>query len=373
MVKAPDRIDYSRLAETVFSRDNVRTLSALVVGAGALGSEVVKTLGLVGLGSVRIADPDIVERSNLTRSVLLRVEESTGTPKATALAGAAQRLFPDTEFVPLSLAIADAGLRHASESAILFSCVDSDLARLEIAYISNKLQVPVADAGLGGANYSEGRVSYFPGIDGACYACLMTERRRRELLGFWDARSSPCSGAFDKSSGRVFPSTPTMAAIVAAMQVEIGLRRLTAQRRGAPVAALMVAVALDPQTRLEEIGLHRSPSCPLHEHGGVLTPAPSAQTAVRDFLDGDSVLELDWPICARARCLQCAFRWMPMLRLARFRREGACPRCGSGRLLGQQVIRTIDRKSEWAEYTLAALGLPDHHLLTIHSGEELVA
>ena len=39
----------------------------LVIGAGALGNEVVKNLALLGMGRVVVVDMDTVEASNLSR------------------------------------------------------------------------------------------------------------------------------------------------------------------------------------------------------------------------------------------------------------------------------------------------------------------
>ena len=44
----------------------------LVIGAGALGNEVLKNLALLGVGHIAIADQDHVELSNLSRSILFR-------------------------------------------------------------------------------------------------------------------------------------------------------------------------------------------------------------------------------------------------------------------------------------------------------------
>src|SRR5947209_10671168 len=54
---------------------------ALVIGAGALGNEILKNLALLGVGNVFVADLDRVENANLSRSVLFR-EEDCGQPKA---------------------------------------------------------------------------------------------------------------------------------------------------------------------------------------------------------------------------------------------------------------------------------------------------
>ena len=44
----------------------------LVVGAGALGNELLKNLALLGVGTIVVIDLDAVENSNLSRCVLFR-------------------------------------------------------------------------------------------------------------------------------------------------------------------------------------------------------------------------------------------------------------------------------------------------------------
>lgn len=105
--------DYSRLEQTLFAPASVRSLHALVVGAGALGNEVVKALGLLGVGAITIVNPDFVEPSNLTRSIFLR-HAAPGAGKAVSLAASAAALFPDTRFNALAAEIADVGLRLVS-------------------------------------------------------------------------------------------------------------------------------------------------------------------------------------------------------------------------------------------------------------------
>ena len=47
----------------------------LVIGAGALGNEILKNLALLGFRRVAIVDMDSIEESNLSRSVLYRAED----------------------------------------------------------------------------------------------------------------------------------------------------------------------------------------------------------------------------------------------------------------------------------------------------------
>src|SRR5215218_7184502 len=66
----------------------------LVIGAGALGNEIIKNLALLGVGNLFIADMDKIENSNLSRSVLYRASDN-GADKATAAAAAAHDIYPD--------------------------------------------------------------------------------------------------------------------------------------------------------------------------------------------------------------------------------------------------------------------------------------
>ena len=366
--------DYSRLEKTIFERSRIRTLKTLVVGAGALGNEVVKTLGLLGVGRIAIVDPDVVEASNLTRSVLFRTPEALGRNKAIALTEAAERLFPDTSMIGIGREIADLGFQEINSADIVFSCLDSDLARLETAYISTKLDLPVVDAGLGMENYSHGRTNYFPGRRAACFGCRLTAQRRRELLTLWDSAARPCGVNTAEAEGGGYPSTPTMAAVVGAMQVELGLRRLLGGKSRDPDGATTVEISFNPAPKLETFSVPLGQDCPFHEDPGVLIPGPEPPSAltVQGLLDraengGDRgvVLVLDWPICTRARCRDCGFSWPPMQRLATVRRRGRCPGCGSREIQEQETIRSVDRKSPWASVTLAELGLPNRHLHTI--------
>ena len=53
----------------------------LIIGAGGLGSPVAMYLAAAGVGTIGIADSDVIERSNLQRQVLYHSSE-TGLYKA---------------------------------------------------------------------------------------------------------------------------------------------------------------------------------------------------------------------------------------------------------------------------------------------------
>ncbi len=372
LTPAAEAVDYSRLADTPLARDRVGALQTVVVGAGALGNEAAKALGLLGVGQVLVVDPDLVEPSNLTRSVLFRTPGAVGRNKSDALTEASSGLFPDTRWRSLAAEFADVGFQELAAADLIFGCVDNDMARLEMAYAASKLERPVCDGGLGGAAASRGRVSWFPGYGGACASCRLRGQTRRELLTQWEAPRHPCWGDAESEQTGFLPSTPTMAAIVGSMQVEIGLKRILAGREES-AESLSIDIDLAGPMRLETIAVQRSQSCPFHgDAEGVLLPA-SAGATFREILDSVSnaspderaVMVLDWPVCTDADCTDCGHHWQPLRRASAFRRSGLCPRCGSRYVEDRSTIRRIDVDSPWVDRTPAEMGLPASHLHTV--------
>ncbi len=58
-----------------WDQERLAQSKVLVIGAGALGNEILKNLALLGVGNVFVADLDRIENSNLSRSVLFREED----------------------------------------------------------------------------------------------------------------------------------------------------------------------------------------------------------------------------------------------------------------------------------------------------------
>lgn len=55
-----------------------------VVGAGAIGCELLKNFALVGLGNIIVTDMDVIEKSNLNRQFLFRPWDVQKTKSSTA-------------------------------------------------------------------------------------------------------------------------------------------------------------------------------------------------------------------------------------------------------------------------------------------------
>jgi adenylyltransferase/sulfurtransferase len=284
----------------------------LVAGIGALGSEVVKNLGLIGCEAVFLADADVLENKNIARSVLLREGAAIGQSKVSYALDQLQTWFPQTRWNGMPVEIADVEPEQFLKAEVLFSCVDTDLARTEIAALAARYRLPVCDAGMGGVSTRVGRVSWFPSVDSAaCFACLLSSVRRAELFSLWESDVHAC-WARERNEQRTWTSTATMASIVAGFQVEIALSA-TKHTKG----SFSVHFDLDRAPLSQTIQHSRSLGCPLHvEMSGAV-----------------------FPICTLAECSTCGKQFSPHRRIAWVRRWGACPFCNGRELIIRDSLR----------------------------------
>jgi molybdopterin/thiamine biosynthesis adenylyltransferase len=299
---------------TVFRR-------VLVVGIGALGSELVKNLGLLNCERVFVADPDRLEEKNIARSLLMR-DGAPGESKVNHAIAKLQASFPRTEWHGAVEEIADVAPEEFEHAEMLFSCVDTDLARMEIAALAARYRLPVCDAGLGGMSTRVGRVSWFPaGERAACFACLLGERRRAELMSTWESTIHACWAGSDTEE-RAWTSTPTMASVVAGLQAEFALSSAVKE-----TVAFSVHLDLDGNAIARRIRHGRSTGCPLHEE-----------------VDG-----VVFPMCTLAECRTCGKEFSPNRRVAWVRRRGACPSCGSRSLMVRNECAVKGAGQQWVK------------------------
>src|SRR5690606_35828809 len=79
----------------------LETASVLVVGAGGLGSPAAYYLAAAGVGQLRIADDDAVERSNLQRQIL-HVDADVGMSKVESASTRLSALNPRVGLDPVA-------------------------------------------------------------------------------------------------------------------------------------------------------------------------------------------------------------------------------------------------------------------------------
>jgi adenylyltransferase/sulfurtransferase len=200
-----------------WQQETVRNATVLVIGAGALGNEVLKNLALMGIGNLIIADFDTIEDSNLSRSVLFRAKDR-GRRKVDAAADAVKELNPDVKVKTFHGDINhQLGLGVFRHVDAIVGCLDNREARLSIDRFSQAIGKPWVD---GAIQELMGIVRVFWPGRGANYESTLSERDY-QIIGL--RYSCPALARQNILQGKV-PTTPTSASIVAAFQSQEALK-----------------------------------------------------------------------------------------------------------------------------------------------------
>lgn len=144
----------------------------LVVGAGGLGSPVLYYLAAAGVGTIGIADYDVVSSTNLNRQILYK-EADLGKKKATAAAAALRQFNHEIAIIEFPDKLDEQGLKGIiNDFNLVVSCVDSLLTRLWIEKLAKDQDIPLVEAGI------EGFSGFVLSIkkDTACLGCIIGEK-----------------------------------------------------------------------------------------------------------------------------------------------------------------------------------------------------
>lgn len=355
---------YSRLRLISWWRqEKLAAARVLVVGAGALGNEAIKNLALLGIGTIHVIDLDKVEPSNLSRSVLFRASDG-GRSKAEVAAERAVEINPDVIVRPIrGDVITDVGLGLFADVDVVIGCLDNREARLWVNRQCWKVGTPWVDAGI---QEIQGVVKVFVPPDSACYECAMT-RRDYELLNL--RYSCPLLRREDILAGKV-PTAPTIASMMAALQVQEALKLI----HGMEVAAGCAMVYSGVGNQFYTTKLPFRDDCLSHEH----YPAPSPVdlghrstvenlfAAARSILGGSLSLILDRDVVDAIDCPRCGWRrevHRPRTHVTIA--ESLCPTCQEP--ARPEIRSAVEEDSPLASRPLADLGIPPYDILRIDS------
>jgi molybdopterin-synthase adenylyltransferase len=152
----------------------LRDATALVIGAGGLGSPALLYLAAAGIGRLVVSDFDTVDITNLQRQVLF-ASDDVGQPKAEVAAARLAALNPDTEVVPINARLAGEALADAvAEADVVLDCCDNFGTRFAVNAACVAARKPLVS---GAVIRFEGQFAVFRADrDGApCYRCLWEE------------------------------------------------------------------------------------------------------------------------------------------------------------------------------------------------------
>ncbi|MEL7497204.1 MAG: ThiF family adenylyltransferase [Planctomycetota bacterium] len=367
---------YSRLRLIGWwDQHKIANAKILVVGAGALGNEVLKNLALLGIGQVYLIDFDEIQDSNLTRSVLFR-SHHRGQPKSNVAAKAAMELNPDCQIYPMyGNVLTDIGLGLIHDVNLVICCVDNREARLWINRMCWKATTPWIDGGIQEIN---GVAKVFMPPDGSCYECAMTENDYRLISLRY---SCPLLRQEDIQQGKV-PTAPTIASIIGGMQVQEALKLI----HDLPAATGQALVFNGAANKFYKTNFVRREDCLSHEtYEGIIPISLSSNASASEMfaevvrllssshpdLNRDDLrLQLDRDFLTALVCRSCASSRPvnePMCKVGSS--EGVCPDCQ--RPLQPETVCEVEAIDELAERSLADLGIPPYDIIKVsHQDDE---
>jgi adenylyltransferase/sulfurtransferase len=338
----------------------------VVVGAGALGNELLKNLALLGVGRTVVIDLDRVENSNLARSVLYRPSD-IGSMKAVVAARAMTLIDPSARSLGLVADVtSDVGLGVFAWADVILGGLDNRAARLFVNRAARLLDKTWID---GGIESIQGTARVFdPADDSPCYECTISDADWRAL-----SRRQSCNplSAEQMAAGHT-PTTPTISSILAGVQVQEMVKHLhglpTIHGRGWNFAG--------ETCESFTIEYQRRPTCQAHERFDDLIDLgnTSSQTRVSDLIDvasnvlgSRSRVDFGREIVLDARCV-CGRGFAPRKSVESLRKTRLCD-CGGD----VKVLRsTHEPTHELLSMTLPELGLPGFDILRIRQGPTLV-
>ena len=350
-----------------WDQERLRRACALVVGAGALGNEVLKSLALVGVGHLIVVDFDVIEPANLTRSVLFRARDR-GRPKAEVAAEAVRELNPDLLVTVISGNVLTAvGLGVFRDADVVVGCLDNREARLWVNRSCWKVSTPWVDGGIQELN---GVVQVFTPPESPCYECGMTENDYR-LINL--RYSCPLLRQEDLTAGRV-PTVPTIASLIGGLQAQEALKLI----HGIPVAGGEAFVFNGVVSQSYRTRLPRREDCLSHETYAtpIELPLQACRHTAADLFSevrqhlgaNDLQLSLDRDLVVSLACQRCGVqeRVLQPLALVGMRRA-VCPQCGE--LSRPEIVHAVEANSALAHESLASLGIPAYDIVRVAGRE----
>ncbi len=207
---------HSRSEAAGYVTETLSSAKVLVVGAGALGQNVILDLALSGIGWLAVVDFDQFERHNITRSPyypLPKESERFGIFKARVIAHKAVRQMTVADR-PARFSYAVKAIQQVGDLAVhwadvVVSAVDTISAR---AYLAERCRIhakPMVEAGF--HRFQLSLAVFGPDVEEPCFRCITRDRE-----GVFSCRAY----ATEAERQGVTPAVQNGAAALAALQAE---------------------------------------------------------------------------------------------------------------------------------------------------------
>jgi molybdopterin/thiamine biosynthesis adenylyltransferase len=350
-----------------WDQKKLQVARVLVVGAGALGNEILKNLALLGFERIVVVDLDRIEESNLSRAILFNSED-VGSFKAEAVARSLQKIAPQARVQPLvANVVQDCGLGLFAWSDVIVAGLDNREARLWINRCAWKMNRPWIDGAIEGIN---GVARVFVAGAAPCYECTLGETDWKLL----EQRMS-CNLLLREANteGKV-ATTPTISSVIAGIEVQEAVKLL----HGMPTLAGSGFVFEGLNHTSYKVKYTANPDCMSHftfadvvelpQRSSELTLEGLRQRGAKDLGSADVVVEFSRDIVHELECPQCGTKEEQFVPVGSIRYdEGRCPRDGQMRVV--KAIHSYSGSESFGGRTLDKVGLPLYDVFSVRSAE----
>jgi molybdopterin/thiamine biosynthesis adenylyltransferase len=360
-----------------WDQQKLRNAKVLVVGAGALGNEIVKNLALLGIGNVLIADMDTIENSNLSRSVLYRKKDN-GRPKSQIAAAAAKEIYPDIKVHHFNgNVVYDLGVGVFRWADVIIGGLDNREARLSINRNSWKCSKPWIDGAIqqidGVARVFIPETHPLGQPTAPCYECTMSQTDWK-LLQL--RRSCNLLSKSEMEAGKT-PTTPTISSIIAGVQCQEAVKILHGMETIAGKGWVFNGLTAD--SYLTEF--QRKQDCYSHDSLEQIIPmdwsadqtiVSEALAEARRRLGPAAELELARDVLEKLVCPSCHREETLFTSLGKIKSQmAACPHCPDVR---REVVTfyKIRGTESFLEKTLAQIGVPPLDILIARTADRAI-
>jgi molybdopterin/thiamine biosynthesis adenylyltransferase len=359
---------YSRLRLIPWwEQEKIARCRLLVIGAGALGNEILKNAALLGFTQVVVVDMDRIEKSNLSRAVMFRAED-VGEFKAEVAARAYRSLAPEASLHPLvANVIHGCGLGLFEWSDVILAGLDNREARLWINRSAWKVNRPWIDGAIEGIN-GVARV-FLPG-EAPCYECTLGEVDWELLQKRMSCNLLTLESAVE---GKV-PTTPTISSIIAGVEVQEAVKLIhglpTLASKGLIFEGMNHSSYVVEYTANEDCMSHYTLPKIVHlpETSGELTLEELRRRAQSDLKSSEVAIEFSRDVLQKFVCPSCEQEE------ELYRPAGSVPferaACRTDDQLRSVIsLHSYSGENELGKRRLSALGLPPLDVFTARSGE----
>jgi molybdopterin/thiamine biosynthesis adenylyltransferase len=350
-----------------WDQKKLQAARVLVIGAGALGNEILKNLALLGFERIVVVDLDRIEESNLSRTILFSSAD-VGAFKAEAAARSLKKIAPTARVRSLvANVVQNCGLGLFAWSDLIIAGLDNREARLWINRCAWKMNRPWIDGAIEGIN---GVARAFLAGQAPCYECTLGETDWKLL----EQRMS-CNLLLREANteGKV-ATTPTISSVIAGIEVQEAVKLL----HGMPTLAGSGFVFEGLNHTSYKVEYTANPDCMSHftfadvvelpQKSSELTLEDLRRHGAKDLGADDVVVEFSRDIVHALECPQCGAKDELFVPVGSVRyEEGRC--VNDGRMRVVKTIHSYSGNESFGARKLDALGLPLYDVFSVRTDE----